>query len=74
MSPRYIREAERLKNFRPVRREEVLASLGVDDDTISSGIGLLDQGASAVTGGKASGMLDDVDPNARGIQRIPARP
>jgi hypothetical protein len=77
MSPRYIREAERLKNFRPVRREEVLASLGVDDDTISGGIGLLDQGASAVTGGtpgKASGMLDDVDPNARGIQRIPARP
>ena len=79
-SAKFISGAERLKSFKPITEEMVMASLSLPPDSqpaSPAGAGLLDQvdpskGNMAKKAG--GGLLDDLDPTAAGVQLLTGRP
>lgn len=69
--PEFIQQAEKLRAFKPVTREMVLARLQISPPAASPGNGLLDDAPTPGRGG--GGLLDDVDSGRNGVVVIPGR-
>jgi hypothetical protein len=67
----FIRQAERLRSFKPVTKDMVLAQMQNFRPASNPGRGMLDDPVAAKDPGNGAGMLDDIDPKVGGVHVIP---